>query len=72
MKARFQMSKQELKNWMAGSPERNVKELKWQLIDMGIYLNEWDIREIQEQLAWDACRCPDDSGSCLACMTGEY
>lgn len=34
------------KQWILDSPETNVKELKWQLIDMGIYINEWEIREV--------------------------
>jgi len=58
----------QIKVWMAGSPETNVKELKWQLMGLGNYVNETDIKDIQLELLREKCRCHDDSGSCDACL----
>lgn len=61
------MDKQ-IKQWILGSPETCAKELKWQLMDMGIYLQESAIIKVVELRYNLKCKCPDDSGSCVACL----
>lgn len=60
--------KKEIVNWIKGSPELNAKELKWQLLDMGVSADESEIAEVVMQRMREKCRCPDRSGSCAACL----
>lgn len=65
------MMNEQVVSWINGSPETNAKELMWQLMDMGVYVNEEEIRKVVDQRLRQECACPDDSGSCESCLIRE-
>lgn len=48
--------------------EYGAKEIYWALWGMGVIIQETEIVDIRARNLRHQCRCPDDSGSCDACV----